>query len=84
MLYFHSVLQTRESGLYGHWSENAFNHLGDINSKLFDPNIDSNPGTYESISLRHMFGLFYMYAICIIISIIIIIFEFVISIVNRL
>ena len=79
---FYSILQTRESGLYGHWSEKAFKHLGDINSKLFDPNIDSNPGTYESISLRHMVGLFYIYGICISISIIIAILEFVILTVN--
>ena len=79
---FYSILQSRESGLYGHWSEKAFKHLGDI--KLFDTNIDSNPGAYESISMRHMVGLFYIYGICISMSIIIIILEFVILTVNRL
>ena len=83
-MYFHSILQTRESGLYGYWSEKAFNHLGDINSKLFDPNIDSNHVKYESISMRHMVGLFYIYGICIIMSIIIIILEFSILTVIRL
>ena len=51
-LYFRSVLQTRESGLYGHWSEKAFKHLGDI--KLFDPNIDSKHVKYESMSMKHI------------------------------
>jgi len=81
-LYFHSILQTRESGLYGHWSEKAFKHLGDI--KLFDPNIDSNHVKYESISMRHMVGLVDIDGICISMSIIIIILEFGILTVKRL